>query len=134
MADDMQNGAQKVRHWGAVLALLALIALCMAWELLLAPLRPGGSWLVLKVLPLLLPLIGILKRDVYTLQWSSMLILLYFMEGIVRATSDRGLSAQLAWGEVALSCVFFICALSYLRPYKRAAKQLARQAIDKASR
>ena len=40
-------------HKAAVAALLALIVLCVAWELFLAPLRPGGSWLVLKVLPLL---------------------------------------------------------------------------------
>lgn len=121
-------------HRGAVLSLLLLIAYCVAWELVLAPLRPGGSWLVLKVVPLLFPLIGVLKRDVYTMQWSSMLILLYFMEGIVRATSDPGPSAMLAWGEVALSCLFFCCVLAYLRPYKRAAKELARQVIDKVSK
>ena len=121
-------------HRGAVVSLLALIALCVAWELVLAPLRPGGSWIVLKVLPLLLPLIGVLKRDVYTMQWSSMLILLYFMEGIVRGSSDQGLSATLGWIEVALTCLYFFCVLAYLRPYKRAAKQLAKQAIDKASK
>jgi uncharacterized membrane protein len=121
-------------HRGAVASLLLLIAYCVAWELLLAPLRPGGSWLVLKVLPLLFPLVGILKRDVYTMQWSSMLILLYFMEGLVRGTSDQGLSAKLAWGEVALSCLFFFCVLAYLRPYKRAAKHLAKQVIDKVSK
>ncbi len=121
-------------HRSAVASLLVLIALCVAWELMLAPLRPGGSWLVLKVVPLLLPLIGVLKRDVYTMQWSSMLILLYFMEGIVRGSSDHGLSATLGWIEVALTCLYFFCVLGYLRPYKRAAKQLAKQAIDKASK
>ncbi|HEX7641149.1 MAG TPA: DUF2069 domain-containing protein [Burkholderiaceae bacterium] len=124
----------KLFHRGAVASLLLLIAYCVAWELWLAPLRPGGSWLVLKVVPLLFPLIGVLKRDVYTMQWSSMLILLYFMEGVVRATSDPGRSAMLAWGELALSCLFFFCVLAYLRPYKRAAKKLAKQAIDKASK
>jgi uncharacterized membrane protein len=124
----------KVFHWGAVFSLLALIVLCIAWELVLAPLRPGGSWLVLKVVPLLLPLVGILKRDVYTMQWSSMLILLYFTEGIVRATSDKGLSATLGWIEVALVCIFFLCILSFLRPIKRAARKLAKQAIEKASK
>lgn len=124
----------KLFHIGAVASLLFLIAYGVAWELWLAPLRPGGSWLVLKVVPLLFPLIGILKRDVYTMQWSAMLILLYFMEGLVRATSDRGLSANLAWGEVLLSCLFFACVLAYLRPYKRAAKELAKQVIDKVSK
>lgn len=122
-------------YFGAAGSLLALIALCVAWELFLAPLRPGGSWMVLKVLPLLLPLRGILKRDIYTMQWSSMLILIYFAEGIVRATTDSNhLSAKLGWIEVALTCIFFICAIMYLRPYKKAAKAAAREAIEKASR
>ncbi|RJG05703.1 DUF2069 domain-containing protein [Noviherbaspirillum cavernae] len=129
-----QNSLQKILYTGAVTSLVALIALCVAWELVLAPLRPGGSWLVLKVIPLLIPLRGVLKRDIYTMQWSSMLILLYFTEGIVRATSDAGLSATLGWIEVALTCVFFFCSILYLRPYKRAAKELARQAIQKASK
>lgn len=124
---------RKIWHWGAVLSLLILIALCVAWELLLAPLRPGGSWMVLKVLPLLLPLVGILKRNVYTMQWSSMLILIYFTEGVVRAASDKGLSASLAWAELSVAFSFFLCILCYLRPYKRAAKKLAQQAISKAS-
>ena len=67
----------------AALSLVLLIALCVAWELWLAPLRPGGSWLVLKVIPLLLPLRGVLKGDNYTMQWSTLLIWLYFTEGAV---------------------------------------------------
>lgn len=125
----------KACHLAASASLIALILLGIAWELFLAPLRPGGSWMVLKVVPLLLPLAGVLRRDVYTMQWSSMLILLYFAEGIVRATSDRlPLSMALGWVEVILTCIYFFCALAYLRPYKQAAKKLARQAIDKASR
>ena len=129
----MQSPAQKYCYYGTIGSLVLLIILCVAWELVLAPIRPGGSWLALKVLPLLVPLRGILKRDVYTMQWSSMLILLYFAEGIVRATSDRGLSATLGWVEVALVVVFFTCIVSYLYPYKRAAKKIAQQAISKAS-
>ena len=90
--------------------------------------------MVLKVLPLLIPLRGILKRDLYTLQWSSMLILLYLCEGLVRATSDVGLSATLGWIETVLVIVFFGATMLYLYPYKKAAKALARQVIYKASR
>ena len=36
----------------AVGSLLGLIILGLAWELVLAPLRPGGSWIALNVLPL----------------------------------------------------------------------------------
>lgn len=130
----MQNPTQKLCYFGAAISLVALILLCVAWELVLDPLRPGGSWMVLKVLPLLLPLRGILKRDIYTMQWSSMLILLYLLEGLVRATSDKGLSATLGWIEVALVSIFFFCTILYLRPYKQAAKKMAQQAIQKASK
>ena len=130
----MTDSWQKTFYITAIASITALICLCIAWEMLLAPLRPGGSWLVLKVIPLLLPLRGIFKRDVYTLQWASMLILLYFAEGIVRATTESGLSPILGWIEVALTVAFFFSTLCYLRPYKKAAKQLAKQAIQKASR
>src|SRR5574343_577184 len=91
----------------AVTSTVGLILLCLAWELWLAPLRPGGSWLALKALPLLLPLRGVWKQDVYTMQWSSMFIFFYFTEGVVRATStsgvDAGTGALLAGGEVLLT-------------------------------
>ena len=113
------------RH-GATLSLVGLIVLCLLWELRIAPLRPGGSLLVLKVLPLLLPLRGVLKGNLYTLQWASMLILLYFMEGVVRAYSDPApMSALMAGFEIALSVVFYLCAILYVRPAKRAAKAKA---------
>ena len=96
-------------------SLIALIFLCVAWELWLAPIRPGGSWLVLKVLPLLLPLMGILKGRRYTYQWASMLILAYFTEGVGRAWSDTGLSAWLAGAEVVLSVVFFFAVIVYAK-------------------
>ena len=119
------NLSPNTLYRGAVTSLLLLMALLIAWELWFAPVRPGGSWLVLKVLPLLLPLRGLLKRSIYTMQWSSMFIFLYFTEGIVRATSDSGASVPLAWAEVLLSTVFFLCVVFYVRPYKRAFKQRA---------
>lgn len=96
-------------------SLIALIFLCVAWELWLAPLHPGGSWLVLKVLPLLLPLFGILHGKLYTYRWSTLLIWLYFTEGVVRAWSDSGLSATLALIEVFLALVFFGAAAFFTR-------------------
>ncbi|MET3107314.1 putative membrane protein [Oxalobacteraceae bacterium GrIS 2.11] len=111
---------------GATLSLLALIALCILEEMWLAPLRPGGSWLVIKVVPLFFSLRGVIKKDNYTMQWSSMLILVYFTEGIVRATSDKAvMSARISWLEVLLCLLFFYCTLSYLRPIKKAAKARA---------
>jgi len=95
--------------------LIALIALCLAWELWLAPQRAGGSWLVLKVLPLLAPLFGILRGKVYTHRWMTLLIIAYFVEGVVRAYSDSGLSARLAGVEIALALALFAGAISYVR-------------------
>lgn len=125
----------KVYHIGAAASLAVLIAWLLAWEMLVAPLKPGGSLLALKVIPLLIPLRGVIKRDVYTLQWTSMLILLYFAEGIVRGYSDLDATSRLmGWGEVVLTLVYFACALLFLRPYKKAAKKMARELLDKVNR
>ncbi len=131
----METKSQKFFHRGAIASMMLLILWCIAWEVWLAPLKPGGSWLALKAAPLLFPLAGIIKRDVYTLQWTSMVILLYFTEGVVRGWSDIGtLSAWLGWGEALIVTVYFICAVMYVRPYKKAAKQLTKDLLDKVNR
>lgn len=99
----------------ACTSLITLIFLCLAWELRLAPIQPGGSWLVLKCMPLLAPLFGILNGRRYTYQWASMLILLYFTEGIVRVTNETGNSQWLAAAEIILSVVFFGATVAYAR-------------------
>lgn len=104
---------------GSATLLIALIFLLVAWELVLAPLKPGGSWLVLKVLPLMAPLFGVLRGRRYTYQWSTLLIWLYFTEGVVRAWSDRGPSTALAAIEVVLSLAYFACAVSFVRLTRR---------------
>ena len=124
---------QQRLHLISSISLVLLIVLCILWELVLAPLRPGGSWMVIKVLPLFAPLAGTLKKNVYTLQWASMFILLYFTEGVVRAWSEQGMSQLLAGLEILFSTTFFMCAIFFLRPYKQAAKQLASEAIRKAA-
>lgn len=105
----------------ATVSLGALILLCVLWELWLAPLRPGGSLLALKALPLALPLAGILKGKRYTYQWSSLLILAYFAEGATRAWAERGASQLLALAEVFLSVLFFAAVVSYARLTRAAA-------------
>ena len=105
----------KAVRFVAFAALFALFLLCLAWELRLAPLRPGGSLIALKALPLLLPLPGILGGRRHTYQWSSMLILAYLAEGATRAWSERGASQLLAGAEILLSLVFFTAAVAYAR-------------------
>lgn len=111
----------------ALYTLIALIALCVLWETILAPIRPGGSLLFLKALPLAFAVRGVARRSLYTMQWASMLVLIYLMEGVVRAMSDpQGLSRALASLEIALSLTFFLCAIFYVRPAKRLARRAAK--------
>lgn len=96
----------------AVASLLGMIVLGLAWELWLAPLRPGGSWLALKVLPLCIPLAGLLKNRMYTYRWVSLMVWLYFTEGVVRAWGDKPPGNWLALTQVLLCITLFVaCAL-----------------------
>ncbi|WP_422823521.1 DUF2069 domain-containing protein [Variovorax rhizosphaerae] len=100
----------------AVGSLVGLIVLGLAWEMWLAPVRPGGSWLALKVLPLIVPLAGLLKNRMYTYRWVSLMVWLYFTEGVVRAWSDvLPLSRALALLEVALCLVLFAACAFHVR-------------------
>ena len=96
-------------------ALISLIFLTLAWELVLAPIRPGGSWLVLKTLPLLVPLRGVLHARRYTFQWSTLLIWFYVAEGAMRSYTDSGPSAILAAIEAVLALGYFAAAVAWLR-------------------
>jgi len=96
-------------------SLLGLILLGLAWELVLAPVRPGGSLLALKVLPLCFPLIGLLKNRMYTHRWVTLLVWLYFTEGVVRAYSDKPPSNYLAMIEIALCLLLFLASAMHIR-------------------
>ncbi len=92
---------------------LGLIVLGLAWELWLAP--TGTGTLAIKVLPLLLPLPGLWRARLYTYRWLSLLVWLYFTEGVVRAVSDHGLSALLASLQVALCLSLFTACAVHVR-------------------
>lgn len=96
-------------------SLIALIFLCLGWELWWAPLKPGGSWLVLKAVFLLAPLFGILRGKRYTYKWVSLFVQFYLLEGLVRATSERGPTQWLAIGETILAGILFVSAILYIR-------------------
>lgn len=119
-------------RWLAVGSLLGLIVLGLAWELWLAPLREGGSWWAIKVLPLTVPLAGLLKNRMYTYRWVSLLVWLYFTEGAVRATSESGTSMWLAWLQVLLCVTLFAACALHVRMRLRAAGKEA-VAADVAS-
>ena len=95
--------------------LIALIFLCLAWEGWIAPLKPGGSWLILKGAFLLLPLFGILRGKRYTYKWLSLFIQFYLLEGATRATSETGTSQLLAIGETTLAGIVFVLCILFIR-------------------
>ena len=99
-------------RWLAVGSLLGLIVLGLAWELWIAPLRPGGTLWAVKVLPLCIPLAGFLRNRMYTYRWVSLLVWVYFTEGVVRAWKADAATMALALGQVALCLALFAaCAL-----------------------
>jgi uncharacterized membrane protein len=106
----------------AVAAIGDLIILCISWEWFISPLRPGGSWLVLKALPLLLVLPGIWQGKNYIMQCASMLILIYLAEALVRV-AETGANRYLAILELIFATAAFIALLLYLKPLKDAAKK-----------
>lgn len=97
----------------AVGSVVALIVLGLAWELWLAP--TGSGWLALKVAPLALPLPGLIRNRLYTYRWVTLFVWLYFIEGVVRAASERGVGALLALIEVGLTIALFVACAVHVR-------------------
>ena len=128
----MFQGDVAATRWLAVGSLLGLIVLSLAWELWLAPLRPGGSWLALKALPLCIPLAGLLKRRMYTYRWVSLMIWLYFTEGVVRAWSDKPPGNWLAMIEVLLCVLLFIACAMHVRWRQKSVRAAAATATTAA--
>ncbi len=104
-------------------SLIALIFLCLGWELWWAPLRPGGSWLALKAVFLLAPLFGILRGKRYTYKWVSLFVQFYLLEGLLRATSERGPAQWLAVGETTLAGILFVSVILYIRATRMPEKE-----------
>jgi uncharacterized membrane protein len=112
---------QRAGWWWAVAAWIALIMLCVSWELLIAPLRPGGSWLAIKALPLLIVLPALVRGGPYAMQIALFISMIYLFEGGARLF-EPGPAAALAIVELALVAVFLAGAVVYLRPMKLAAR------------
>jgi uncharacterized membrane protein len=110
-------------HALAFITAAALCLLCVYWEWLGAPVRTGGTLLVLKAIPLTVCLLGLWRGKLYVLQLVSMLVLLYMAEGVIRGMGDSGASQLYAWGEFALSWVCFFGCILHVRPYKQTFKQ-----------
>lgn len=119
---------RQMRAWRWALgSWIALVVFLISWEWFVAPVRPGGSWLVLKAVPLLLPLPWMLRGNKDAMQWALLIVLIYLIEANVRLfePAPYGLLALI---ELVLVCVFFVAAVLYLRPFKLAAKAAAQRA------
>jgi uncharacterized membrane protein len=119
------NRARWLRY-ASIAALSGLIVIATAWELALAPLRPGGSWLALKALPLLFAVEGVVRGHTYTYRWATMLVLAYVAEGCVRFYSEMPPSSSLALAQIALAAAFFVTAIAYIRTTVEEARRQAR--------
>jgi uncharacterized membrane protein len=106
----------KTRCWArAAFALaLALALWCVLWEGWLAPLRPGGSWLTLKALPIAAALPGLWRGRRYTAQWASLMTIFYVAEGVMRWGDPQGVGF-FAKGETFLALALFAALLVFAR-------------------
>lgn len=85
--------------------------------------------MILKGIPLLFAIPGLWRGKIYTMQWASMLILLYITEGLVRIL-ESGANFWLAFLETFLATTGFVCLLIYLKPIKKEAKSLAKKKLQ----
>ena len=123
----------EMTRWLALTSLIGLIVLGLAWEMWLAPIRPGGSLLALKVLPLCIPLAGILRKRMYTYRWVSLMVWIYFTEGAVRAWSDRAPGNYLGMLEIVLCLLLFTACALHVRVRLKNAPAPATPAITGGS-
>tara|TARA_S200000501_G_C20340500_1_gene533041 strand:+ start:107 stop:505 length:399 start_codon:yes stop_codon:yes gene_type:complete len=114
---------QDILHKISIFSILSLFLTCITWEFLLAYFNSKSPWLIIKSIPIIFPILSTLKKNIYNLQLSSMFILLYFTEGVVRAWSETGYSLSFAILEIFFTILFFLSSIFYLRPFKREAKR-----------
>ncbi|MDC1311985.1 DUF2069 domain-containing protein [Burkholderiales bacterium] len=99
----------------SICGLIVLSLWSLAWEGYIAPLNPEGSWLILKSVPIILPLIGILRNTLRAYQYAVLLVFPYFIEGVVRSYAEQGLYQLMAVGELGISLLLFVLLLISVR-------------------
>ncbi|MFM2052186.1 MAG: hypothetical protein RL456_223 [Pseudomonadota bacterium] len=103
-------------------ACAALIALGLAWELVLAP--TGRGTLAIKVLPLVLALPGLWRMRLTTYRWLSLAVWLYAAEGGVRIGTGPAMERALAGAEIALAVALFAACAWHVRARLAAGRRL----------
>ena len=111
----MSNNTKKWRVL-ALVSYLGLIAWVALWHLWLAPHQHISStgvaigWLI----PLLFPLIGIIKGKPYTHAWANFVLMLYFLHALSMLYLDEG-ERLLAIVELVLTSVNFVANIYFAR-------------------
>ena len=103
----------------SIFALMGLIIINLIWEIFYHPIREEGSWLVIKSAILLLPLKGIMQKKMYTYRWSGMLIMLFFIEGLVRFYSEAEPSKWFALSEIIFSVIYLLAICMFVKESKK---------------
>lgn len=102
-----------------VAGLIALAALSLLWESVLAPLRPGSAWLALKALPLVLLVPAVAQGRRKPRQMLALLLPFYAAEALVRALSEPGRHAVVAAAACMLATATFAALLLWFRAEQR---------------
>ena len=96
-----------------------LILLLVLWYGVWSPSTlPVGLVLFFLLLPLMFPLVGMIRGKIYTHAWMTMLILFYFIHGVGEAWTtpeDR----IYAIAEIILSMVIYIGSIAYVKLSKK---------------
>lgn len=92
--------------WASLLAL----QMALPWMTVLQ----GNYWLLVLVLPLLIPFKGLLDNQLYTYKWIGFLTLLYFCIGISELVSNPQLRLY-GFGTSVASMLLFLASIYYAR-------------------
>jgi len=65
-----------------------LAALTIAWQLWPTPTLNGAAHAALLCIPLLLPLNGIVRGNLYTYRWATLCVMPYFIVGVTEAIAN----------------------------------------------
>ena len=105
-----------IAHVATLAGYFALLGLLMLWNTILAPSQhfPVAIVLIVMVVPLLLPLRGLLHGRPYTHAWTAFLALLYFIHGVGEAVTNPQ-ERLLGSLEIIFSLVLFFGATFYAR-------------------
>jgi uncharacterized membrane protein len=106
----------RIARYLALTGYFGLLALLLLWNAWLAPSRhfPVAMVLIVMLVPLLLPLRGLLHGRPYTHAWTSFLSLLYFTHGVVEAYSNPA-ERHYAVLETLFSVALFLGAIFYVK-------------------